>query len=122
MQLEKRRALLARSLQSIHSLKTLAAAFSLTVAAISAQAQTAPDPHEAQPERPSVATHAGTVAPGWLEAEGGVEFDRAEDHSRGGSAPLVYKIGLARSLQLTVQTPIVHAPGGGSTEIGRAHV
>ncbi|MDQ2767543.1 MAG: hypothetical protein M3Y30_10345 [Gemmatimonadota bacterium] len=24
------------------------------------------DPHTAQPERPTVATHAGTVAPGWV--------------------------------------------------------
>src|SRR5207247_3724752 len=29
----------------------------------------APDPHAAQPERPTVATHAGTVAPGWIEIE-----------------------------------------------------
>jgi len=35
-----------------------------------------PDPHEAQPERPTVATHAGTVAPGWVEFEAGSEFDR----------------------------------------------
>src|ERR1700688_2765409 len=28
---------------------------------------TARDPHSVQPERPTVATHAGTVAPGWVE-------------------------------------------------------
>jgi glucose-1-phosphate thymidylyltransferase len=38
-------------------------------------AQTAPDPRAVQPERPTVATHAGTVAPGWVELETGVEFD-----------------------------------------------
>jgi hypothetical protein len=35
-------------------------------------AQTPPrDPHAVQPQRPSVAMHAGTVAAGWLEIEGG---------------------------------------------------
>src|SRR5207248_820985 len=34
------------------------------------------DPHEVQPERPTVATHAGTVAPGWIELEWGSEWDR----------------------------------------------
>ena len=36
----------------------------------------AADPHAAQPERPSVATHAHTVAPGWAEVELG--FARAD--------------------------------------------
>ena len=55
----------------------------LLVAAVSAAAQqpvpkptpatidTAKDPHAAQPERPTVATHAGTVARGWFEIETG---------------------------------------------------
>jgi len=36
----------------------------LPLFAAPARAQTAPDPRTAQPERPSVATHAFTVAPG----------------------------------------------------------
>lgn len=75
-------------------------------------AQTAEsNPHDAQPERPSVATHAWTVAPGWIEIEAGTEFDRYDDHAHGETAPLVAKIGLTRRTQLEVQTPIVHSPG-----------
>ena len=79
-------------------------------ASIFAQA-TESNPHDAQPERPSVATHAWTVAPGWLEIEAGTEFDRYDDHAHGETAPLVAKIGLTRRIQLEVQTPIVHSPG-----------
>ena len=32
------------------------------------------DPREVQPERPTVATHAGSVAPGFLEVEWGAEY------------------------------------------------
>ena len=71
-----------------------------------------------QPERPTVATHAGTVAPGWAEIEAGVELDRYADRSRGGSAPMLIKLGLATHLQLSVQTPVVRAPGQVSTGIG----
>ena len=35
----------------------------------------ADDPRAVQPERPSVATHAGTVAPGYVEIESGIERD-----------------------------------------------
>jgi hypothetical protein len=83
----------------------------LTVAA-GAAAQTAlAGPHDAQPERPSVATHAFTVAPGWIEIEGGMEFDRYPDHTHGETAPLVAKIGLTSHTQLEVQTPLVHSAG-----------
>jgi hypothetical protein len=75
-------------------------------------AQTAEsNPHDAQPERPSVATHAWTVAPGWFEIEVGTEFDRYDDHAHGETAPLVAKIGLTRRTQLELQTPIVHSRG-----------
>lgn len=75
-------------------------------------AQTAEsNPHDAQPERPSVATHAWTVAPGWIEIEAGTEFDRYDDHAHGETAPLAAKIGLSRRTQLELQTPIVHSPG-----------
>jgi hypothetical protein len=75
-------------------------------------AQTAEsNPHDAQPERPSVATHAWTVAPGWIEIEAGTEFDRYGDHAHGETAPLVAKIGLTRRTQLELQTPIVHSRG-----------
>lgn len=84
-----------------------------------AAAQTsAPDPHEVQPERPTVATHAGTVAPGWVEIEAGTEFDRYDDASHGASAPVVFKVGLAPRLQLNVQTPVIHPSGTNKNRIG----
>ena len=58
-----------------------------------------PDPHAATPERPTVATHAYTVAPGWTEIESGVEFDRLGT-ARTFSTPTTLKIGLASHLQV----------------------
>jgi hypothetical protein len=66
---------------------------------------TAPDPRAVQPERPSVATHAGTVAPGYLEIETGVEYDKLPDNSRGVGVPTVLKIGVAPRVQLSLFTP-----------------
>ena len=83
----------------------------LGTAALSSAQSTPPNPHDAQPERPSVATHAWTVAPGWIEIERGVEFDRFRDHVHNQTAPLTTKIGLTHRAQLEVQTPIIHAAG-----------
>jgi hypothetical protein len=69
------------------------------------------DPHAAQPERPTVATHAGTVAPGWLEIETGVELDRFRDRTHGTSVPTVLKLGVARRVQLTVSLPFLSHTG-----------
>jgi len=80
-------------------------------AALGAAAQTPLNPHDAQPERPSVATHAWTVAPGWIEIEGGLEFDRFQDHVHNETAPLTTKVGLTHRTQLEVQTPVIHAAG-----------
>jgi hypothetical protein len=76
------------------------------------------DPHDAQPQRPSVATHAGTVAPGWLEIEVGAEHDRHRDHSSSVLVPMLAKIGLAPRLQLEVQAPFVNAPANTGSGIG----
>ena len=76
------------------------------------------DPHAVQPQRPTVATHAGTVAPGWIEFELGTEFDRYADASRGSVAPLLAKVGLAQRLQLEVQTLVVQPAGTEITGIG----
>jgi Putative MetA-pathway of phenol degradation len=91
--------------------------FLLFPVALMAQA-TVSNPHDAQPERPTVATHAGTVAPGWFEIESGVEFDRFADHSHGGFVPTVLKFGVAPRFQLSVQAPIVHPAGGDATGFG----
>ncbi len=74
----------------------------------------APDPRAAQPERPTVATHAGTVAPGYLEIEAGGEYDRFGDRTHGVVAPSVFKIGVGARLQLSVMVPVVSPQGMGA--------
>lgn len=81
---------------------------SITLPAALFAQTTESNPHDAQPERPSVATHAWTVAPGWIEIEAGAEFDRYDDRTHGETVPLVAKIGLTRRTQLELQTPLVH--------------
>ncbi|MGB7211737.1 MAG: hypothetical protein WBC97_03845 [Gemmatimonadales bacterium] len=82
-------------------------------AATAVRAQVPTDPHAVQPERPTVATHAYTVAPGWLEIEAGAEFDRYSDKSRGGSAPVLVKLGLGRRTQLDLFASATAPPGRG---------
>lgn len=75
------------------------------------------NPHTAQPERPTVATHAGTVAPGWFEIETGVERDRVDPNITVLSTPTVFKIGLAPRVQLSVLGTVVR-PSGESAGLG----
>jgi hypothetical protein len=73
-------------------------------------AAAAQDPHAAQPERPTVATHAGTVAPGWVEIEAGVE----SDHLEGAHAlltPTVLKFGIVPRVQLELAGSFQHLSG-----------
>jgi hypothetical protein len=75
-------------------------------------AQPAPrDPRAVQPERPTVATHAGTVAPGYAELETGVERDRPGDGTTLVSVPTTLKLGLAPRAQLTAQLPVLGGSG-----------
>jgi hypothetical protein len=95
--------------------KLTAPAFVLTVLvivpALGAQTDSARrDPYLVQPERPTVATHAGTVAPGWLEIEQGGEWDAADDGSRSFLAPTNLKIGLAAKAQLNILFNLIHDP------------
>jgi hypothetical protein len=76
------------------------------------------DPHEAQPERPTVATHAGTVAPGWLEIEAGGEFDRYNDDSHGIGFPLTIKLGLSPNIQFSLFPSAVQSPGVSGVQVG----
>jgi len=69
------------------------------------------DPHAVQPERPTVATHAGTVARGWVELEEGAEWDKLDDGSRVFVAPTNLKIGLASRAQLNVLLNLFHRSG-----------
>jgi hypothetical protein len=68
------------------------------------------NPREAQPERPTVATHAGTVAPRYLEIETGVERD-GNPAALVSLAPTVFKFGVAGRVQLDLFTPIVQRDG-----------
>src|ERR1700724_2760753 len=68
-------------------------------------------PHAVQPERPTVATHAGSVAPGWLEIETGAEADRFDDGTPGLSVPNLVKLGLSSHSQLSLGVPLTKAAG-----------
>jgi len=71
----------------------------------------APDPRAVQPERPSVATHAGTVAPGYVEIETGVETDRNADNTHAVLIPTVVKVGVAPRAQLSIFAPVLRTTG-----------
>jgi hypothetical protein len=74
------------------------------------QSRAAEDPHAAQPERPTVATHAGTVAPGWVEIESGVERDNLHG-AHTFFTPTVLKLGVAPRVQLEIASSFVHLSG-----------
>ena len=65
------------------------------------QQQPPQNPHAVQPERPTVATHAGTVATGWFEIETGAERDRI-DHGTSLLTPTVLKLGIGSHAQLSM--------------------
>ncbi len=75
-------------------------------------------PHAAQPERPTVATHAGTIAEGWLEIEAGGEQDRYSDHSDGCALPVTVKLGVASRLQLSLFASGILPQGGSGVHPG----
>ncbi len=80
-----------------------AAAFLLFT--VSLNAQSAPGAATARPERPTVATHAVAMAPGYLELEAGAATTRpsgAAEHAM----ILTTKFGLAERLQLTVTSSV----------------
>ncbi len=78
---------------------------------------TVPDPHAVQPERPTVATHAYTVAPGWVEVETGVERDDEGAGATSVGIPTELKIGLTRHAQLSVFAP-ASRPVAGTLGVG----
>src|SRR6476660_1427455 len=85
-------------------------------------AQESPDsakrnPHAVQPERPTVATHAGTVARGWIELEEGVEWDKNPDGSRSFIAPTHLKIGLSPRSQINLLFNLIPAPASITSDL-----
>jgi hypothetical protein len=86
-------------------------AFSSAACAQGADHSPAPeDPHSAQPERPTVATHAGTVAPGWVEIETGAERDDLHG-AHTFFTPTVLKLGVVPRIQLELASSFVHLSG-----------
>jgi hypothetical protein len=79
------------------------------------------DPRAAQPERPTVATHAGTVARGYVEFETGLEADRGPGSANNHITTLATKVGLAPRVQLSVFVS-GSTPDGGRTGFGDAAV
>ncbi|HEV2644180.1 MAG TPA: transporter, partial [Candidatus Elarobacter sp.] len=71
-----------------------------------------------QPERPTVATHAGTVAPGWVEIETGGELDRYAPRVLAFVAPTTVKIGVAHAMQLDANFSVLHDTPDGRSGTG----
>jgi hypothetical protein len=96
----------------------IVAFFTSIILASSADSAEAQDPHAVQPERPTLATHAHTVAPGWVEIEAGVERDRFADRSRIESAVTTTKIGLTEHAQLGITAGALRNPSDASNTSG----
>ena len=75
------------------------------------------DPHTAEPERPTVATPASTVAPGWVEIEFGGQRSEAGGVTSA-STPAVLKIGLAQRAQLSLFGNWFDMTGRGAHDAG----
>ena len=83
-----------------------------------AQAGAPPDPHTAQPERPTVATHAYTVAPGWIELEAGAQRQQAGALADRVAVPILVKIGVTKRLQLDLAPAWQRDAEGGRAQSG----
>ena len=83
-----------------------------------AQAGAPPNPRAAQPERPTVATHAYTVAPGWLELEAGALRQQAGALADRVAVPILVKIGVTKRLQLDLAPAWQRDAEGGRAQSG----
>lgn len=72
-------------------------------------------PRNVQPERPTVATHAAAVAPGYVEVETGVEHDRIDANTHVDQVPTLIKFGVAPRVQFSLSVPMT---GGTGTSFG----
>jgi hypothetical protein len=91
-----------------------------TAVSASAQTEPPPDPREAKPERPTVATHAYAVAAGIVELEAGFQWQRPEPGSSQLGVPALVKIGLGKRVQLDISPGWVRVGPDGHTESGFA--
>jgi hypothetical protein len=101
---------LIRGRALVQAALALLALSSMARAQGSEQSPAPQDPHAAQPERPTVATHAGTVAPGWVEIEAGVERDNLHG-AHTFFTPTVLKLGIVPRVQLELASSFVHLSG-----------
>ncbi len=80
------------------------------------------DPRAVQPERPTVATHAHTVAPGYFEVETGAQGNRLDAGSRAYAVPTLLKVGLSSHLQLNLGSPAFLPVAGQQAGLGDVSV
>ena len=73
----------------------------------------AQSPRDANPERPTYATHAYAVAPGYLEVEQGISAFGVSSYAAGTSWNVAVKLGLSPSLQAEVFGPFYARTSGG---------
>jgi hypothetical protein len=95
-----------------------ALAAGLVARCAAAQGPAAPDSHAAQPERPTVATHAFTVAPGWVELEAGLQRQQQGALADRIAVPVVLKIGLGSRFQLDIAPGMDRSADNGRIQTG----
>jgi hypothetical protein len=83
----------------------------VVTSSLRAQDTTRRDPHEVQPDRPTVATQAGTVAPGWIEIEAGIERDDL-DGSVQYLDPINAKLGIDERVHLSLSIVKIQTANG----------
>lgn len=83
---------------------------------------TAQSPRDANPERPTYATHAYAVAPGYVEVEQGISASGVSSYAGGTSWNVALKLGLSPKLQAEVFGPFYarSSGGGGVGDLGLA--
>jgi len=84
---------------------------------VSAQDSTESDARTALPERPTVATHAYTVAPRYVELEAGVQVAQPRNQSVA-QVPVLLKIGLTPTLQLDLAPGYIRVRDHGNVTSG----
>jgi hypothetical protein len=89
-----------------------------TPALASGQTAPPPDPRTAQPERPTIATHAFTVAPGIVEMEAGFLQQSPDSASSQFGVPVLFKVGLCSHLQLDVALGWIRNASSGDAQSG----
>lgn len=74
----------------------------------------AQSPRDANPERPTFATHAYAVAPGYAEIEQGISASGVSSYGQGTAWNVAVKVGIAPFLQAEAFGPLyARGPGGG---------